>query len=795
MESWRLLRGRARPLGANATVGMLRACRSMAGPTSRWRSAPWPLGLGAPLRMRGGPWRASGGAFLRPLSRGGRALLVVTRESTSSEAIEAGPASDDGGPVRSANGSSPAGAPGPSARSSSALPAASRNGLAHGHNGATSSRVHAAASGGAEPSGSPTESAGTSEEGGGQDVFRWWWDQTEKEEGEEDEVRLPEGRWDSGSYFALQRTFEIWSFAFAFFMKYQWVHQKLAYPDGKMTPEAMSKKKTELAVWLREGLCRLGPTFIKVGQQFSTRVDVLSPEFIRELARLQDDVPSFSTDKAIEIMEESWGKKVSEVFEDFTRKPLAAASLGQVHLAKLNGQTVVVKVQRPGLRELFEIDLKNVYLLAQIMKKLDSKGNSAARDWVAIYKECARILYEEIDYVMEGHNAEKFRTNFEDTEWVKVPKIYWEHTTKNVLVMEYVPGTKINNALRIDSMGLDRRKLARLTVESYLQQILRHGFFHADPHPGNVACDSENGGRLIYYDFGMMGSIPGDIRTGLFDLFYGVYQKNVDKCIEAIKGMGVLVPGGDMMAIRRTGEYFLQQFEERLQSQRKAREEQGEKYTSTYKKQMSKEEVEVAQKKILANIGEDLLITAADQPFRFPAEFTFVVRAFSVLDGIGKSLDPRFDISEIAAPYAREFVLETRPQIERLKEDLKRRADLQARAVVNLFQNPNRIQHIAEVLERLERGDVKLRVRAVEAERALVRVEIWQALMVSGLMASMLVNVGTALSLHGAKTISTLIFLGAAAFGCSCIVNIFKLKNEAKREKMITGLGAKVVEI
>lgn len=127
--------------------------------------------------------------------------------------------------------------------------------------------------------------------------------------------------------------------------------------------------------------------------------------------------------------------------------------------------------------------------------------------------------------------------------------------------MEYVPGTKINNAVSIDSMGINRQKLARLTVESYLQQILRHGFFHADPHPGNVACDSENGGRLIYYDFGMMGSIPGDIQKGLFDLFYGVYQRNVDKCIEAVMAMGVLVPGGDMMAIRRTGEYFLTQFE------------------------------------------------------------------------------------------------------------------------------------------------------------------------------------------------------------------------------------------
>lgn len=217
-----------------------------------------------------------------------------------------------------------------------------------------------------------------------------------------------------------QRTFEIWSFAFAFYFRYRWIHQKYAYPDGGFTPEAISEKKKELAVWLREGLCRLGPTFIKVGQQFSTRVDVLSPEFIQELERLQDDVPAFPTDKAIEIMEKSWGKKLYDVFEEFDRKPLAAASLGQVHLAKLNGQTVVVKVQRPGLRELFDVDLKNVRFLAHIMKMLDAKSDNAARDWVAIHDECARILYEEIDYVMEAHNAEKFRANFEGTDWVKV---------------------------------------------------------------------------------------------------------------------------------------------------------------------------------------------------------------------------------------------------------------------------------------------------------------------------------------------------------------------------------------
>lgn len=146
------------------------------------------------------------------------------------------------------------------------------------------------------------------------------------------------------------------------------------------------------------------------------------------------------------------------------------------------------------------------------MQKLDPKSDGAARDWVAIYDECSRILYEEINYRKEAEYARDFAANFAGTDWVKVPEIYTEYLSPEVIVMEYVPGVKINNGEAIDEMGLDREKLARYAVESYLQQLLRHGLFHADPHPGNVAVDAANGGRLIYYDFGMMGRIQPRVR-------------------------------------------------------------------------------------------------------------------------------------------------------------------------------------------------------------------------------------------------------------------------------------------
>lgn len=319
----------------------------------------------------------------------------------------------------------------------------------------------------------------------------------------------PGGRWSKfRSYSTFQRTWEIWSFAFSFFFRLWLVNQKWTYSkkSGGMTDATIASRKKELAVWLREGLVRLGPTFIKIGQQFSTRVDVLSPEFIKELEQLQDKVPPFPSSTAIDIVQSGLGKRIEDVFEEFDPTPIAAASLGQVHVAKVDGEQVVVKVQRPGLKELFDIDLKNVRVLAQWLQNLDPKSDGAARDWVAIYDECSRILYQEIDYTLEGKNADRFRTNFESTPWIKVPKVKWQYTTPEVLTMEYVPGIKVNRVADLDNAGVDRQLLARRTVESYLQQLLTYGFFHADPHPGNIAVDGADGGRLIYYDFGMMGS-------------------------------------------------------------------------------------------------------------------------------------------------------------------------------------------------------------------------------------------------------------------------------------------------
>ncbi|ESQ31379.1 hypothetical protein EUTSA_v10003690mg [Eutrema salsugineum] len=613
-----------------------------------------------------------------------------------------------------------------------------------------------------------------------------WFKNTQQKQQVEVSV-APGGRWSRfKTYSTIQRTLEIWGFVLTFIFRTWLSNQKFSYKGG-MTEEKKVLRRKILAKWLKENILRLGPTFIKIGQQFSTRVDILPQEYVDQLSELQDQVPPFSSATALSIVEEELGGSVDDIFDRFDYEPIAAASLGQVHRARLKGQEIVIKVQRPGLKDLFDIDLKNLRVIAEYLQKVDPKSDGAKRDWVAIYDECASVLYQEIDYTKEAANSELFANNFKNLEYVKVPSIYWEYTTPQVLTMEYVPGIKINKIQALDQLGVDRKRLGRYAVESYLEQILSHGFFHADPHPGNIAVDDVNGGRLIFYDFGMMGSISPNIREGLLEAFYGVYEKDPDKVIQAMVQMGVLVPTGDLTSVRRTALFFLNSFEERLAAQRKEKEEIAAAEELGFKKPLSKEEKQEKKKQRLAAIGEDLLAIAADQPFRFPATFTFVVRAFSVLDGIGKGLDPRFDITEIAKPYALELLRFREAGVEVVVKDLRKRWDRQSQAFYNLFRQADRVEKLAVIIQRLEQGDLKLRVRALESERAFQRVAAVQKTVGSAVAAGSLVNLATILYLNSLKTPATIAYTVCAFFSLQVLIGVIKVKKFDQREKLITG--------
>ena len=315
-------------------------------------------------------------------------------------------------------------------------------------------------------------------------------------------------RWNRKNYSRQRRFIDIWTFVLTW-LTWLWIDSKKWSYRGGFTEEKKNARRRAQAIWVRETFLELGPTFIKVGQLFSTRADLFPIEYVEELSKLQDKVPAFSYEQAEEIILEDLGKTVQDLFQNFDPIPLAAASLGQVHRAQLHsGADVVVKVQRPGLNKLFEIDLGILRGIARYFQNHPRWGKG--RDWVGIYDECCRILWLEIDYLNEGRNADTFRRNFRNCDWVKVPRVSWQYTAPRVLTLEYIPGIKISNYEALEASGLDRKELAQMGAKAYLQQLLNHGFFHADPHPGNIAVSP--GGELIFYDFGMMGQITSTLR-------------------------------------------------------------------------------------------------------------------------------------------------------------------------------------------------------------------------------------------------------------------------------------------
>ena len=491
-------------------------------------------------------------------------------------------------------------------------------------------------------------------------------------------------RWNRENYSRQRRFIDIWAFFLTLLFELWRDSKPWSYPGG-FTEEKRARRRRNQAIWIRETFLDLGPTFIKVGQLFSTRADLFPSEYVDELSKLQDRVPAFGYEQVEVIIKQDLGKSVTELFRSFDQIPLAAASLGQVHKAQLHsGEEVVVKVQRPGLKKLFTIDLQILKGIARYFQNHPDWGRG--RDWMGIYEECCRILWEEIDYLSEGRNADTFRRNFRAYDWVRVPRVYWRYTSPRVLTLEYVPGIKISHYEALEAAGLDRKLIARLGAKAYLQQLLNDGFFHADPHPGNIAVDPE--GALIFYDFGMMGRFKSNVREQLMETLFGIAEKNADRVVASLVELGALSPVDDMGPVRRSIQYMLDHFMDKP-----------------------------FENQSVAAISDDLYEIAYDQPFRFPATFTFVMRAFSTLEGVGKGLDPEFNFMEVAKPFALQIMTNgNSPNGNSFLNELGRQAAQVSSTALGL---PRRIE---DTLDKLERGDLRVRVRSIESDRILRRI-------------------------------------------------------------------------
>jgi len=491
--------------------------------------------------------------------------------------------------------------------------------------------------------------------------------------------------------------------------------------------EDIKQAQIDAATFIRDGLLTLGPTFVKLGQVVSTRTDVLPSTFTDVLKTLQDDVPAFSGARAKEIISKELGVPTDEVFTDFSQIPLKAASLGQVHTAYYKGQKVAIKVQRAGLKELFDVDLKNLRKLAVLLDKFDPKSDGADRDWVSIYEESERLLYLEIDYLNEADNGERFAKDFRDIDYVRVPRFYRDLSTPRVLTMEFIESLKLTDIEKIESLGLDRDLLAKRTADAFLRQIVETSYFHCDPHPGNLCVDDK--GNLVYYDFGMMDELKPNVREGFRKfctaLFAGgpmvndnTLAKNAKQLVDGVEEAGVLARGSDRLAVEKLARYFMRSFKNN---------------------QIGKSSGNIKQ-----TLGVDLQTLTENDSFRFPSTFTFIFRAFASVEGIGKGLDESFEIGKLAQPFIEKFTESQQGyQSDAAKKFsiFQRATGLNTKDVETAVTSPRKIAYIEETLRAMEEGSLKIRVRSLENEKSLERMALTQSRSENVLLATVFLNV------------------------------------------------------
>lgn len=413
--------------------------------------------------------------------------------------------------------------------------------------------------------------------------------------------------------------------------------------------------KPKRATQLRQTLTCLGPTFIKVGQALSTRPDLVRRDFLDELIKLQDQLPPFPNEIAFAIIEKELDGLVDEIYPEISPYPVAAASLGQVYRACLQtGEEVAVKVQRPNLRPILTLDLYLMRLAARSLGRW--LPLNLGHDLTLIVDEFGIKLFEEIDYINEGHNAEKFAENFHGDPDVKVPSIYWHYSSRRVLTLEWINGFKLTDTESIAAAGIDPNVIVKIGVTAGLRQLLEHGFFHADPHPGNLFATTD--GRMAYIDFGMMDQLEEQTKEVLVSAVVQLLNRDYQSVARDFVALGFLTPDVDIAPIVPALERVL-----------------GNAIDQSVGKFNFK------------TITDDFSELMFDYPFRVPAKFALIIRSLITQEGLALSLDPDFKIVQVAYPYvSRRLLAGESPELRRrLLEVLFRNGKFQWQRLENLL--------------------------------------------------------------------------------------------------------------
>jgi ubiquinone biosynthesis protein len=470
---------------------------------------------------------------------------------------------------------------------------------------------------------------------------------------------------------------------FGFLMKELGLLELLSMPK-RLFIEGKEIDRKSVGERFRIFLEGLGPTFIKIGQIASTRSDIFPVDIITELEKLQDNVPPFSYEEVQDVFFAEFGVFVEDMYSDFHEKPLAAASIGQVHYAVLKtGERVAVKIQRPNIHKVIETDLEILHDIAMLAER--------RLEWAAKYQLCdivdefAKSLRAEVDYSLEGRNSEKIAKQFEGNSKIYIPKVYWDYSSQKVLTMEFVEGTKLNELEKIEKIGYNRKVIAERVVNAIFKQIIVDGFFHGDPHPGNVLVTTGN--QIIFMDFGMVGRLSPQMRDHFASFIISMMVQNTEGVVKAVMKMG-LIPEDANLAMLRADVDMLR-----------------EKYYDIPFSQLS-----------LGEAVNDLFSVATKHGIRIPTDLTLVGKSLLTMEGMVEKLDPDLSIVKIAEPFGR-HLLKERYQPKNVAGRLWGNFLEYSEIVADL---PKSIKEFSSIMKK---GKMRVEISLSDLDRLLTRVE------------------------------------------------------------------------
>ncbi|MBN1584387.1 MAG: AarF/ABC1/UbiB kinase family protein [Anaerolineae bacterium] len=474
-------------------------------------------------------------------------------------------------------------------------------------------------------------------------------------------------------------------------------------------------ERLSLGERVRHTLEDLGPTYIKLGQILSGRGDLLPPGFTEELAKLLDSAPAFPYEQVAEQIEIELGKLPEAIFASFERTPIAAASIGQVHRAVLpSGDRVVVKVQRPRIKQMVKSDLDLLMRQAHFW----AKRSEVARNYnpVEVVEELGYSLMNELDYTFEAQNIDRFYQVYHEDPTIRIPKVYWEYTTQRVIVMEELDGIKLLDMERLKREGYDLAAIAQVGTDFYMKQIFEDGFFHADPHPGNIMVIDDH---VAILDFGMVAFISSRLRDQLGDLLVSVITQDSERVTTVLVRMGVITRATNLRELERDVQRLLIR------------------YLGLPINQMD-----------VAQILSEVFSITFMHHVRLPSDFAMLIRTILILDGVGIKLDPDYKLIESLEPFVRELVSK-KLSLQRIGSNAFRTLDS-----LNMFVQrfPARLD---DLWDQLDDGDLTVGVSVRDIRMIIQRVDRIANRMAFAVIVAALI-IGSALILMGGQEIQTL---------------------------------------